>query len=305
MGIHRNDILWGSALEDFFIEFLRFFFIEADNIFDFSKGFIFLDRTLSDIFPQEDVKHPKIVDKLVRVHLKDGKTKWFLIHIEVQGYSQTVFTKRMFTYYCRIFEKYNIPVTSIAVYLGKRNKSNASFYNSDFLGTRLRFDFNAFYLGEQKEEELRKSKNPFAVILLTALLALKHKNNIRKLFEHKVALIRNLLQAGFNKKYTRKLLNFVRLYIDFAENEHSANFESEIELLTNKKTGTMGILEQVRELLKERERRQGRKEGKIEGEKEGERRAKTSIAKKMKSSGVSLALITKYTGLSLKQVKML
>ena len=297
MGVHRNDILWGSALEDFFIEFLRFFFIEADNIFDFSKRFVFFDRALPEIFLVDDVKHPKIVDKLVRVHLKNGKTRWFLIHVEVQGYSQAIFTRRMFTYYYRILEKYNMPVTSMVIYLGKRNKSNASFYNSDFLGTKIRFDFNTFYVGEQKEDELRKSENPFAVIVLTALLALKHKNNIQKLFDHKIALIRNLLQAGFNKKYTRKLLNFVRLYIDFEKNEQSANFENEIKLLTNKKPGTMGILEQVRELLKERERR--------EGERKGELQAKTSIAKKLKSSGVSLALITKCTGLSLKQVKML
>jgi hypothetical protein len=35
----RDDILWKAALEDMFDDFLRFFFPNADEIFDFNKKF--------------------------------------------------------------------------------------------------------------------------------------------------------------------------------------------------------------------------------------------------------------------------
>lgn len=301
MAVHRNDILWGGVLEDFFMEFLQFFFTGADEIFDFSKGFIFLDRTLTEMFPVKDVKHPRFVDKLVRVFAKNGKPRWFLIHIEVQGYRQTFFSKRVFIYYYKILEKYGVPVTCIVIYLGKRNKPNASFYSSGFLGTKIRFDFNAYYVGEQNEEDLKRNQNPFAIVVLTALAALKHKNDAQALFDSKITLAKNLLKAGFNKEKTRKLLNFIKLYIHFEENDFNIKFDKEIETLTNKKTGTMGILEIARELLKE----QIKKEGKEEGKKEGQLMAKTAIARKLKLLGVSATLITKSTGLSLKRIKAL
>jgi len=36
----RNDLLWKAALEDLFDDFLRFFFPNAEEIFDFSKNFV-------------------------------------------------------------------------------------------------------------------------------------------------------------------------------------------------------------------------------------------------------------------------
>ncbi len=81
----------------------------------------------------------------------------------------------MFTYYSRLIEKYKVPITCVVIYLGKRNKSNASFYETECFGTKLRLDFNTYYVGEQEEEELKKNRNPFAIIVLTALIALKHK----------------------------------------------------------------------------------------------------------------------------------
>ena len=55
MSVKRNDILWKGALEDFFARFLRMVFPDADDLFDFSKGFSFLDKELAcqDIFSGE------------------------------------------------------------------------------------------------------------------------------------------------------------------------------------------------------------------------------------------------------------
>ena len=65
--MNKNDILWKAILEDIFDDFLRFFYPNADEIFDFSKGFEYLDKELEQLFPPEqDQYEPRYVDKLVK-----------------------------------------------------------------------------------------------------------------------------------------------------------------------------------------------------------------------------------------------
>src|SRR4051812_32368314 len=102
-----KDILWKGIIEDLFADFLRFFYTDADEIFDMNKGFEFLEKELGELYPGYDISHPMFVDKLVKVYRKDGKEEWLLIHIEVQGYMDYWFTRRMFTYFCRILDRFD------------------------------------------------------------------------------------------------------------------------------------------------------------------------------------------------------
>ena len=91
----RDDTLWKGILEDLFDDFLRFVYLNADEIFDMARGFEFLDKELEDIFPQTDEENIRYVDKLVKLWLKDGTEEWILIHIEVQGKPVKIFPERM------------------------------------------------------------------------------------------------------------------------------------------------------------------------------------------------------------------
>ncbi len=80
-----KDVLWKGIIEDLFAEFLHYFFPAfAQKKVDFSKEFIFLDKELAEILPDTDEGN-RHADKLVKIFTKDGKTKWCLIHVEVQG----------------------------------------------------------------------------------------------------------------------------------------------------------------------------------------------------------------------------
>ena len=68
----RDDSLWKAILEDVFDDFLTFFYPDASDLFDFGKGFEFLDKELDDLFPREESESVKYVDKLVKVALTDG-----------------------------------------------------------------------------------------------------------------------------------------------------------------------------------------------------------------------------------------
>ena len=78
-----KDSLWKGIIEDLFAEFLLYFFpVWAMNEVDFSRDFEFLDKELSELIP-ESLEAKRYVDKLVKVHIKNGKMQWCLIDAEV------------------------------------------------------------------------------------------------------------------------------------------------------------------------------------------------------------------------------
>ena len=67
---------------------MDFFFPEAYSAIDWSKGFDFLDSELQQV-TREAETGKRIVDKLVKVYLCNGKEKWLLLHIEIQNAQAT------------------------------------------------------------------------------------------------------------------------------------------------------------------------------------------------------------------------
>lgn len=242
--VKPDDSLWKAILEDIFDDFLRFFFHQADELFAMERGFEFLDKELEQLFPpQNDNFSPRYVDKLVKVFMKDGKEEWILVHIEVQGYKDTLFPERMFTYYYRIFDKYNKPITAFAIFTDDSFKRYPAKFEQSFLGTSIRYEYNTYKIVEQSEEDLLKSTNPFSIVILTVKAALKSKkSNELELFELKLNLAKTLLQKQFPKEKIRALMNFLKYHIRFDKEETMIKFDTEIELLTGKST-TMGIEE--------------------------------------------------------------
>ena len=84
----QDDRLWKAVLEHVFRDFLLFFFPESRNLFDFKRGFVYLDKEMDELFPEHrrgGNKGVRYVDKLVKVFLKNGGERFILIHIEAQS----------------------------------------------------------------------------------------------------------------------------------------------------------------------------------------------------------------------------
>ena len=268
----RDDSLWKAILEDIFDDFLRFFFDNADQIFDMERGFEFLDKELEQIFPvKENDFNPKYVDKLVKVFTKTGTEQWVLVHIEVQGNSDSMFAHRMFQYFYRIYDKYQRPITAFAILTDGNKQFRPQVYEQDYLGTNIRYSYNLYKVLEQDQAVLLESNNPFAMVVLTALLALK-KGKVAEetIYSEKIALAKNLLNKQFDKNRIRALMNFLKLYIRFGNTEHTSKFDTEIETLTNKTKKTMGI----EEFVLHRAELIGEKRGERKAEKRGEKKAR-------------------------------
>jgi predicted transposase YdaD len=263
----RDDSLWKAILEDVFDDFLRFFFENADELFDINRGFEFLDKELEQLFPTNpDDFSPRYVDKLVKVFTKTGIEQWVLVHIEVQGSTDKEFSHRMFQYFYRIYDRYQRPITAVAILTDKNKRFKPHFFEQTYLGTTLRYDFNAYKILEQNEERLVESNNPFAMVILTALVALKKgKISEDELLSEKIALARRLFEKEFSKDKIRAVMNFLKLYIRFRNTEKLIKFEQEITTLTNKSTQTMGI----EAFILDRAERIGEKRGIEKGIKKG------------------------------------
>lgn len=135
--MNQRDLLWKAILEDLFEDFLLFFFPDAEQVLDFSRGFEYLDKELEQIFPPNTNHHkPRYADKLVKVYRHNGQEEWVLIHIEVQGYYDKAFAKRMYQYYNRIWDKYDKEITAIAIFTDDNPRYHPKRYEALFMGTR-------------------------------------------------------------------------------------------------------------------------------------------------------------------------
>jgi len=156
-------MLLKAAFEETFAYLLRFFFKQADNLFDFSKGFVFMDKELREVFPEMETQGGvRYVDMLVKVFLLDGNEKWILVHIEIQEKLVEGFPKRMFQYFYRIYDRFGVGVTAIAVFTGK-SKPKEYRFEEELLGTKAIYEYNNYHISDHTESELLAMNKSFCL----------------------------------------------------------------------------------------------------------------------------------------------
>jgi hypothetical protein len=256
-----KDVLWKGIIEDLFADFLRFFYARADELFDMDRGFEFLDKEMGQLYPGQDIQDPKFVDKLVKVYKKDGTEEWILIHLEVQGYYDKLFARRMFTYFYRILDRFDKEVASIAIFSDNDKNYQPDRYEYNSLETSNIFQFKTYKIKGQDVAALENSDNPFAIVILTVLIALQ-KQEIRQedLLDLSVELARRLVRKGFSRVKINNLLDFIKAYVCLDNKEIYPKFEEEFDKITAK-VRTMGIRELATLLIEAKGIEKGREEG--------------------------------------------
>lgn len=105
----EEDSAWKEIIDLFFKPFMEFFFPDTAMQIDWSLGYEMWDKELQKISKDAETGK-RCVDKLVKVILLDGEERLILLHIEVQGSSKPDFTKRMYTYFYRLSDHYQLPI---------------------------------------------------------------------------------------------------------------------------------------------------------------------------------------------------
>ncbi len=298
----RDDTLWKGILEDLFDDFLRFVYPNADEIFDMARGFEFLDKELEDIFPQTDEENIRYVDKLVKVWLKDGTEKWILFHVEAQGKTEKNFSERMYIYNYRIRDKFNCKIAAWAILVDKNKKFLPTCFKESYLGTTITYEFNMLKIINQDEEALRKMDNPFAIVVLTVLLALKKtKKNELELIDLKMDLVKELMKRNIEKKKIKALMNFLQYYVRF-NSENTLIFEKKLEQFKGKKY-PMGIEELLLHQAEVKGEKRGEKRGEKAGEKSGDEKRTIDVIRNARLNGLSVEVICKIVDFPVEKVR--
>ncbi len=311
--IPRNDFdsPWKEVLMIFFQDFMEFCFPTIAKKLDWSRGYTFLDKELRAI-TRVGVAGRRIADKLIKVYEKDGSEIWLLIHVEIQAQKIADFPERMYIYQYRIFDRFRVPVVSVAILVDGHKNWRPTIYEIIHCDTELRFKYNVLKVldYDDRRDLLEKSNNPFATVILAQLIALdlaKKCGSENKLVT-KLALTRLLFAKNWRSEQMDQLFRFIDwlillpapLVIEYDAAIHELSEEmnmayiTSIERLAMKRGRERGMLEG---------RQEGKLAGMLEGMLEGKLEAKWETARAMLNEGMDEALIAKVTQLNLDEIR--
>jgi hypothetical protein len=166
------DSPWKTLLEHYFQAFLEWFFPTVAADVDWARGFEFLDKELQKVTRQAATGW-RYADKLVKVWRQSGEETWVLVHVEIQAQPEVAFAERMFVYYYRLFDRYRLPLASLAVLADERMDWRPTEYWRRLWGCRAGLESPVVKLLDYRyqESELAVSDNPFALAVEAHLAA--------------------------------------------------------------------------------------------------------------------------------------
>jgi hypothetical protein len=297
---NEQDTAWKEVLDAYLKDCLDYCLPELSLLIDWGKPFTSLDKELQAITRGNEAGK-RLLDKLFKVHLKNGQEQWILIHLEVQGKPDNTFPKRMFIYGYRIYDKYQKPLVSCAILTDANKRWRPSHYEINFAGSYLRSGFLVVKLidYEDKLSELEASRNPFASVILSQLAALKAQGRTgvqRK--KVKFELTKRLYDKGFNKSEISNIYKFIDWLIGLPEPLEIEYLQDVYSLEESKQMPYISTAEKLGI-------KKGIELGIEQGMERGIKREKFIIAKRLLSEGVDPAFITKITELTLEEVEAL
>src|SRR5690625_7316615 len=92
----------------------------------------------------DNKKGKNIADLIVKVPLKSGTEKWVFIHIEVQGAQEVSFSKRMFQYFYRIYDRFDEEVYAIALLTSERISKKPDYFHNACHGKPVRYKYKPY-----------------------------------------------------------------------------------------------------------------------------------------------------------------
>ncbi len=252
-----QDNVWKEVLDNYFQEFMAFFFPVIHQEIDWSKQYEFLDKELEKVVRDSEVGR-RLADKLVKVYLTNGLETWLLIHIEVQGYVDPGFAKRMYIYNYRIFDRYDQEVISLAVLADTNKNFRPNSYRIARWGFEHSFRFPTVKLLDYNKnwESLQANPNPFAIVVMAHLKARLKSPNDKLTW--KINLVKLLYERGYERQDILELFRFIDWLIRLPK---GLEIQFREEVNKYEEGLTMPYVTSVERFGREEGRKEGRQEG--------------------------------------------
>ena len=253
------DGAWKETLERFLPEFLALAFPAIAAEIDWSFPFRFLDTELQEVVREAESGRVR-ADKLVEVRRRDGIGEWILIHAEVQAQRDDALAERMFRYYYRILDRFQLPVVSVAVLADPHPFWKPSRYERLDHGCRLSFDFPICKLSEIDLTPWLDAGNPVARVIAAHRVAQSTGGDPARRQTGKLALVRSLLGSGLSEPDVREVLRLIHWLLALPAPEE-LSFRQELRKLQQETS--MPYISTYDRLVREEGRQEGRQEGQI------------------------------------------
>lgn len=209
-----HDQLFKQLLTTFFVEFIDLFLPElsaylARDTIQFIDKEVFTDLTAGQ-------RHE--VDLLAKAKFNEVDA-FFLIHVENQASAQETFPKRMFRYFARLHEKYDLPVYPIALLsYDSPQRLEPDAYEVAFPDTTvLRFSYRVIQLNRLNWRDFIRKPNPVAAALMSKMrIALEDRPKVKLEFLRMIATLR------LDPARTTLLKTFMLSYLKLTREEETA-----------------------------------------------------------------------------------
>ena len=252
-----HDRLFKELLTTFFYEFLELFlpdvaaFVERDSITFLDKE-IFTDVTSGRKYEADVVAQAKF----------RGEDAFFLLHVEAQSYPEEDFPRRIFRYFARLFDKYELKIYPIALFsFDEPLRPEPHIYSVDFPNKRvLHFDFDVIQLNTLEWSDFLSRPNPVASALMAKMKIAPEDRPIVK-----AECLRMMVNLGLDEARTQLLSGFVDTYLTLDTMEQTVFEERVAEFSPPEEERTMQIVTSWMQKGIEEGLKRGREEGKEEG----------------------------------------
>lgn len=198
---------WKEALDVYLPEILAFLFPDASAGIDWSRRYEPLDKELQQVAPGDGAG--QAVDKLIRVHRRDGQEAWVLVHIEVQSQPDPHFAERMFRYHARLYDRFRRQIASLAILGDDRPGWRPATFGYTLWGCQLDLRFPTVKLLDYDLAILEASTNPCATVVLAHRLAQATRRAPDQRAAAKLALARRLYGQGRSREEIIRLYRFI------------------------------------------------------------------------------------------------
>lgn len=201
------------------MEFIELFlpdviaYLEPDSV-------AFLDK---EVFTDVTAGERYETDLLVPAQFR-GELSCFLIHVENQAKAQANFGKRMFRYFARLSEKYDLPIYPVVVFSYDQPKvAAASQFRVEFPDFRvLEFNYRVIQLNRLNWRDYLGQANPVASALMAKMqIAPADRAKV------KAQCLRLLVTLRLDPARMQLISGFVDTYLDLTESEEQA-FQDEL-----------------------------------------------------------------------------
>ena len=258
-----HDRLFKELLTTFIVEFLKLFLPKVAASLDPDS----LESINQEVFTDVTAGEKHAVDILMKGRV-NGEDTHFLIQIENQSSKQTNFSKRMYVYFSRLYEKYDLPVVAVAVFsYDKPLKREPSRHTLKFLGKKiLDYHYEVVQLNRLDWQKFLGTPNPIASALMSKMKIEPEDRPIVK-----AQCVAMMFGLQLDEARSKLIEGFVETYIPLDENQDQV-FRTELDKLLPPaaKEKAMEVLTTWEKYGLERGMRKGLQEGRQEGRQEGE-----------------------------------